>query len=104
MQRSGQLRKARRLIRYLLIFLSSVYPWCSSSAASNLIVYDLIPDLFNFLRIAPQEKESRAKLFAQSMIQPHPEVYDRPQIFKTDNASLEQYLGVLPIYLSATKQ
>ncbi len=104
MQRSRQLRKARRLSRYLLIFLSGVYPWFSSSAASNLIVYDLIPDLLNFLRIAPEEKESRAKLFAQSVIQPHPEVYDRPQIFKTDNASLEQYLGVLPTYLSAIRQ
>jgi hypothetical protein len=104
MERSRQLRKARRLSRYLLIFLSGVYPWFCSSAASNLIVYDLIPDLFNFLRIAPEEKESRAKLFAQSVIQSHPEVYDRPQIFKTDNASLEQYLGVLPTYLPAIRQ
>ena len=104
MERSRQLRKARRLSRYLLIFLSGVYPWFCSSAASNLIVYDLIPDLFNFLRIAPEEKETRAKLFAQSVIQSHPEVYDRPQIFKTDNASLEQYLGVLPTYLPAIRQ
>jgi Predicted Zn-dependent protease (DUF2268) len=104
MERSRQLRKARRLSRYLLIFLSGVYPWFCSSAASNLIVYDLIPDLFNFLRIAPEEKESRARLFAQSVIQSHPEVYDRPQIFKTDNASLEQYLGVLPTYLPAIRQ
>src|ERR1700730_19351653 len=104
MERSRQLRKARRLSRYLLIFLSGVYPWFCSSAASNLIVYDLIPDLFNFLRIAPEEKESRARLFAQSVIQSHPEVYDRPQIFKTDNASLEQYLSVLPTYLPAIKQ
>ena len=104
MQRSRQLQKAGRLTRYLLILLSWVYPWFTSSAASNLIVYDLIPDLFNFLRIAPEEKESRARLFAQSVIQPHPEVYDRPQVFKTDNASLEQYLGVLPNYLPAIKQ
>jgi hypothetical protein len=104
MQTSRQLHKAGRLTRYLLTILSCVYPWFSSSAASNLIVYDLIPDLFNFLRIAPEEKESRARLFAQSVIQPHPEVYDRPQTFKTDNASLQQYLGVLPIYLPAIKQ
>jgi hypothetical protein len=104
MQRSRQLQKTGRLSRYLLIFLSCVYPWFSSSAASNLIVYDLIPDLLNFLRIAPEEKESRARLFAQSVIQPHPEVYDRPQIFRTDTTSLEQYLGVLPAYLPAIKQ
>jgi len=104
MQRSRQLQKAGRLSRYLLIFLTCVYPWFSSSAASNLIVYDLIPDLFSFLRIAPEEKESRARLFAESVIQPHPEVYDRPQIFKTDTASLEQYLDRLPAYLPAIKQ
>jgi len=104
MQRSRQLQKSGRLSRYLLIFLSCVYPWFSSSAASNLIVYDLIPDLLNFLRIAPEEKESRARLFAQSVIQPHPEVYDRPRIFRTDTTSLEQYLGVLPAYLPAIKQ
>jgi Predicted Zn-dependent protease (DUF2268) len=104
MQRTRQLQKAGRLRRCLLISLSCVYPWFSSDAASNLIVYDLIPDLLNFLRIAPEEKESRARLFAQSVIQSHPEVYDRPQIFKTDNASLEQYLSVLPTYLPAIKQ
>jgi hypothetical protein len=104
MQRGRQLQKAGRLSRSLLIFLSCVYPWFSLSAASSLIVCDLIPDLFNFLRIAPAEKESRARLFVQSVIQPHPEVYDRPQIFKTDTASLEQYLAVLPAYLPAIKQ
>jgi hypothetical protein len=104
MQRGRPLQKAGRLSRYLLIFLSCIYPWNSSSAANNLIIYDLIPDLLNFLRIAPAEKESRARLFVQSVIQPHPEVYDRPQIFKTDTASLEQYLGALPAYLPAIKQ
>ena len=63
-----------------------------------MIVYDLIPDLLNFLRIAPEEKERRAKLFAQLMIRPHPEIYDRPQIFRTDIGTLEQYLDGLNAY------
>lgn len=104
MQRSRQLQKSGRLSRTLLLLLTCVYPWFSSSATSNLIVYDLIPDLFNFLQIAPGEKNNRAKLFAQSVIQRRPEVYNRPQIFKTDTATLEQYLAGLPAYLPAIKQ
>jgi Predicted Zn-dependent protease (DUF2268) len=104
MPRSRPLQKSGQLNRYLLIFLTCVFPSFSSSAASNLLVYDLMPDLFNFLRVAPAEKKDRASLFAQSIIQPHPEVYNRPQIFKTDPATLEQYLGELPAYLPAIKQ
>ncbi|HEY1477410.1 MAG TPA: DUF2268 domain-containing putative Zn-dependent protease [Chthoniobacterales bacterium] len=104
MQRSRQFQKAGRLSRYLLIFLTCGYPWLNSSAANTLLVYDLIPELFNFLRIAPEEKEDRAKLFAQSIIELHPEIYDRPQTFKTDTAALEQYLNGLPAFIPAIKQ
>lgn len=86
---------------FFLICLASLYPWLSAKAAANLIVYDLIPDLYKFLRIAPEEKASRAKIFSQLMIQPHPEIYGRPQIFKTDVGTLEQYLGELNTYLPA---
>jgi hypothetical protein len=104
MQRSRQLQKSGRLSRSLLIFLICVYPSFNSSAASNLIVYDLMPEFFDFLNVAPEGTENRAGLFARSIIQPHPEVYDRPQIFKTDTATLEQYLNGLPAYLPAIKQ
>jgi Predicted Zn-dependent protease (DUF2268) len=104
MRRRRQLQKARQLNRSLLSFLICVYPWFSSGAASNLIVCDLMPEFLNFLRIAPEEKEDRARLFAQLVIQAHPEVYNRPQIFKTDPVTLEQYLGGLPAYLPAIKQ
>jgi hypothetical protein len=97
-QKRGSLRRS------LVLFLTCLYPCLSSSAASNLVVYDLIPDLFNFLRSAPQEKGNRARLFAESVIQPHPEVYRRPQIFQTDPAALEQYLQGLEAYLPAIRQ
>jgi hypothetical protein len=99
MGKSRQLNKARCLTRFSLICLASIYPCLSAKAAGDLIVRDLIPDLFNFLRIAPKAQESRAKLFAQLMIQPHPEIYGRPQIFKTDIRTLEQYLDGLTAYL-----
>ena len=86
---------------FFWIYLASLHPWLSAKATPNLIVYDLIPDLYQFLRIAPEEKESRAKLFLQLMIRPHPEIYGRPQIFKTDIGTLEQYLDGLNAYLPA---
>ena len=104
MQRGRQLEKSRPVSRYLLILLTVISPVFNSSAASQLVVYDLIPELFDFLKVAPEENNSRARLFAQSIIQSHPELYDRPTIFKTDLETLEQYLGGLPAYLPAIKQ
>jgi hypothetical protein len=86
---------------FFSICLAALHPWLSAKAAANLAVYDLIPDLYKFLRIAPVEKESRAKLFLQLMIRPHPEIYGRPQIFKTDIGTLEQYLDGLKACLPA---
>jgi hypothetical protein len=103
MGKSRQIKKARLLRPFFLIWMASIC-WCTSAkSADDLTVYDLIPDLYRFLRIAPEEKESRARLFAQSIIQPHPEIYDRPQIFRTDLGTLEQYLGGLDAYLPAIK-
>jgi hypothetical protein len=94
-------RKSGCLTRFFLICLASSYPFLGVHAAGNLMVYDLIPDLYDFWRDAPRDKESRAKLFARLIIQPHPEIYNRPQIFKTDTGTLEQYLGGLEAYLPA---
>ena len=101
MEKRRELNKAWRLSRFFLICLATIFLCQSAKAAGNLIVYDLLPDLLNYLRIAPEEKESRAKLFAQLMIRPHPEIYDRPQIFKTDIGTLEEYLAGLNAYLPA---
>jgi predicted Zn-dependent protease DUF2268 len=92
-----------RLILFLIICLASRNPALSARSAGDLIVHDLIPDLINFLRIAPEEEADRAKLFKKMVIQPHPEVYDRPQVFKTDPETLEKYLTELDEYLPAIK-
>lgn len=92
---------AGRLILFFITCLAFTNPGLSSRAAGDLIVHDLIPDLINFLRIAPKQEVDRAKLFKQMVIQPHPEVYDRPQVFKTDPGTLEKYLTELDEYLPA---
>jgi hypothetical protein len=101
MGKSRQRKITRRLIWFLLICLVSICSSLRANAADKLIVYDLIPDLYSYLRIAPEERESRARLFAQLMILPHPEIYDRPQTFKTDLGTLERYLDGLRAYLPA---
>src|SRR5580698_1216345 len=101
MEKSRPIKKARRLTRLFLICAVSIFSCANAKSTDNLIVYDLVPDLNNFLRAAPKEKEDRAKLFAQTMIRPHPEIYDRPEIFKTDIGTLERYLEDLNGYLPA---
>jgi len=104
MAKGRQSKMNRRLILFLLICLARIDSGSGAEAAGNLMIHDLIPDLFGFLRIAPEEKAARAKLFEQLIIHPHPEVYDRPQTFKTDIGTLEQYLDSLPSYLPAIEQ
>lgn len=101
MGKGRQLNKSRRLTLLVLVCLASICPCLSLKATGDLVVRDLIPDLLNFLRIAPEEKENRAKLFAQLIIQPHPEIYGKPQVFNTDLATLERYLDGLGPYLPA---
>jgi hypothetical protein len=101
MGKSRPIQKARRLTRFFLICAASIYSCANAKSADNLMVYDLFPDLSSFLRIAPKERESRAELFARTEIRPHPEIYDRPEVFKTDIGSLEQYLDGLNAYLPA---
>jgi predicted Zn-dependent protease DUF2268 len=101
MGKSRPIKKARHLTRFLSICAASICFCANAKSADNLIVYDLVPDLYSFLRSAPKERESRAKLFVQTMIRPHPEIYDRPEVFKTDIGTLEQYLDGLEAYLPA---
>ncbi len=103
MGKSRQTRRTRNPSRSLPVCLIFICLCLAAKAADNLIVYDLIPDFYGFLQIAPEEKESRAELFAKMMLRSHPEVYDRPRIFKTDISSLEQYLAELGPYLPAIK-
>lgn len=90
--------------RAALIFLVAGWPVFCLRAQTSLIVTDLLPDLFHFLEVAPNEKADQAKLFAELVIKPHPEIYDRPDVFKTDLTSLQDYLGRLQTYLPAIRE
>jgi hypothetical protein len=63
------------------------------------MIDDLVQDLFRYLEQAPADRRAAAQRFSQIVIQPHPEVYNRPQVFKTDLDSLATYLEALPRYL-----
>jgi hypothetical protein len=93
-------KNAGHLILFLIACLASTNPSLNARAAGDLIVHDLIPDLNSFLR-APDREPDRAKLFQEMMIRPHPEIYDRPQVFKTDLETLEKYLTELGAYVPA---
>jgi hypothetical protein len=99
MENRRQHKNSRWLICCLV--LAAVCPALGGNAAADLPVSDLIPELFNFLSTAPKDKEERAKLFAQLVIQPHPEIYSRPDVFRTDLPALELYLDGLASYLPA---
>ncbi len=101
MGKSRPIKKARRLTRFLLICAAFIYSCANAKSAESLTVYDLVPELLSFLRSAPKERESSAELFARTIIRPHPEIYNRPQVFKTDIGTLEQYLDGLNAYLPA---
>jgi hypothetical protein len=96
-------KNIRHLTRVLLIGLGFVYFHFSAQALGQLVIHDFIPDLNLFLPSVPPERENRAKLFAQLVIRAHPEVYNRPQIFKTDLQTIERYLDGLSEYLPAIK-
>ena len=65
---------------------------------------DLLPEVFHFLEVEPGEQAVRAKLFSDLVIRPHPEIYDRPDVFKTDLNSLQDYLEQLQPYLPAIRE
>ncbi len=83
------------------LVLAAVCSTKTAKAGGDIEVIDLIPDLHNFLRTAPKSKEERAKVFAQVIIQAHPEIYRRPDVFKTDLPTIELYLAGLNSYLPA---
>lgn len=82
-----------------LLILILLFGLANDGRAQNTMINDRVPDLFRYLEQAPADKRARAQRFAEIVIQPHPEIYNRPQVFKTDLDSLSLYLGALPRYL-----
>jgi hypothetical protein len=79
---------------------------CSTlTAEAGLIkTFDLVPSLFHCFDAFPTEKQQRVRLFADEVIQSHPEIYRRPDVFKTDPPTLEKYLDQVTPYLSAIRK
>ena len=87
----------------LVLFLIS-WPFSWLRAQSSLSVTDLLPEVLHFLEVEPGGHADRAKLFSDLVIMPHPEIYDRPDVFKTDLNSLQDYLEQLHPYLPAIRE
>jgi hypothetical protein len=87
-------------IKIAVSFLVPFFGLVNDGLGQNTMINDLVPDLIRYLEQAPADRRAAAQRFSQIVIQPHPEIYDRPQVFKTDPDSLATYLEALPRYLS----
>jgi hypothetical protein len=87
-------------IKLAISFLILLFGLVDDVRGQNTMINDLVPDLFRYLERAPADRRASTQRFSEIVIQPHPEIYRRPQIFKTDVDSLSVYLGALPRYLS----
>jgi len=72
--------------------------------AGLLETFDLLPSFFHCFEVSPIDKQARLKRFVEGVIKPHPEIYRRSDIFKTDPATLEKYLDQVTRYLPAMRK
>lgn len=72
--------------------------------AGLLETFDLLPSFFHCFEVSPIDKQARLKLFVEGVIESHPEIYRRSDIFKTDPATLEKYLDQVTRYLPAMRK
>jgi hypothetical protein len=73
-----------------------------AAEASILETVDMYPNLFRCLQ--ETDKQERARLFYDSVLQPYPEIYRRPGTFKTDPATVNKYLDEVRAYLPAIRK
>jgi hypothetical protein len=91
--------------RSLLLFPAAVLVCSTVTAEGGLLkTFDLLPSFFRCFNAFPTERQQRARLFAEDVIQSHPEIYRRPDVFKTDPATLEKYLDQITPYLPAIRK
>ena len=72
--------------------------------AGLLETFDLLPSFFHCFEVSPIDKQARLKRFVEGVIESHPEIYRRSDIFKTDPATLEKYLDQVTHYLPAMRK
>jgi Predicted Zn-dependent protease (DUF2268) len=102
------MKKGRKSLcgwKSFLLFSAVVLVCSTLTAEAGLIkTFDLVPSLFHCFDAFPTEKQRRVRLFADEVIQSHPEIYRRPDVFKTDPPTLEKYLDQVTPYLSAIRK
>jgi hypothetical protein len=102
------MKKGRKSLcgwKWFLLFSAVVLVCSTLTAEAGLIkTFDLVPSLFHCFDAFPTEKQQRVRLFADEVIQSHPEIYRRPDVFKTDPPTLEKYLDQVTPYLSAIRK
>src|SRR5262245_23249053 len=92
-----------RLPLILILVAISVYAADTANAAL-LRTFDLFPSFFRCFEVSPADKQARLRSFVEGVIQQHPEIYRRSDIFKTDPATLEKYLDEVTSYLPAIRK
>src|SRR3984893_17126821 len=97
MKKDRKLRSERLIL--LPLFSAAFICFAATGHASAPKTYDLCPIFFRCLENSPLDKQERVRLFAQSVIQPYPEIYHRPQIFNTDPAALGKYLYEVTLFV-----
>jgi hypothetical protein len=92
---SRNLQSTRRTLPLISAILLLFGPMAAD--AQFLKTIDLYPGFFRCFEAS--SKPERVKWFSQEVIQLHPEIYRRRDIFKTDPATLEKYLDQVAAYL-----
>ena len=102
------MKKGRKLPRgwkSFLLFSAAVLVYSTVTADAGLLkTFDLVPSLFRCFDAFPTEKQQRVRLFAEDVIRSHPEIYRRPEVFKTDPPTLDKYLDQVTPYLPAIRK
>jgi Predicted Zn-dependent protease (DUF2268) len=100
------MKKSRKLLYgrlSIVLILALIFTFRKVAAEGSLLkTVDLYP---SFLRCLQEtDKQERAKLFYASVLQPYPEIYRRPETFKTDPPTVNKYLDEVRAYLPAIRK
>jgi predicted Zn-dependent protease DUF2268 len=100
------MKKSRKLLcgrLAIVLILTAAFIFGTVGADATILkTFDLCPSFLHCFQVT--DKQERARLFYESVIQSYPEIYRRPEIFKTDPATLNKYLDEVSAYLPAIRK
>jgi len=94
----------RNRLPLTLILVAILVSAANTANAGLLRTFDLFPSFFRCFTVSPGDKRDRLRSFVEGVIQEHPEIYRRSDIFKTDSGTLEKYLDEVTSYLPAIRK